>query len=158
LPCAAERRAQSCPGIFLRGAQRGRGIITGLQLSSGSPSIRRLVRRTVTVVAPENPARRAGQIGLAAALQPHVLITSRYSGVSATTDVADIFRMTSPSASIRQPPVKLEWRRRKDRHVAFKRPQGPPGCVHGGAIAAAFDQVFNVANLMSGAAGPPPDQ
>src|SRR6185369_12500889 len=26
--------------------------------------------------------------------------------------------------------------------------EGPPGCVHGAAIAAAFDQVLNVANLM----------
>src|SRR5262249_42887583 len=32
--------------------------------------------------------------------------------------------------------------------------EGPPGCVHGGVIAAAFDQVFNVANLMLGTAGP----
>jgi acyl-coenzyme A thioesterase PaaI-like protein len=32
--------------------------------------------------------------------------------------------------------------------------EGPPGCVHGAAIAAAFDQVLNVANLMSGSAGP----
>ncbi len=32
--------------------------------------------------------------------------------------------------------------------------EGPPGCVHGAVLAAAFDQVFNVANIMSGAAGP----
>jgi hypothetical protein len=32
--------------------------------------------------------------------------------------------------------------------------EGPPGCLHGAVIAAAFDQVFNVANLMSGTAGP----
>ena len=32
--------------------------------------------------------------------------------------------------------------------------EGPPGCVHGGMIAAAFDQVFNVANLMLGNPGP----
>jgi acyl-coenzyme A thioesterase PaaI-like protein len=32
--------------------------------------------------------------------------------------------------------------------------EGPPGCVHGAMIAAAFDQVFNVANLRSGVAGP----
>ena len=32
--------------------------------------------------------------------------------------------------------------------------EGPPGCVHGAVIAAAFDQVLNVANLMSGTAGP----
>ncbi len=32
--------------------------------------------------------------------------------------------------------------------------EGPPRCVHGAIIAAAFDQVFNVANLKSGVAGP----
>ena len=32
--------------------------------------------------------------------------------------------------------------------------EGPPGCVHGAMIAAAFDQVFNVANVKSGIAGP----
>jgi acyl-coenzyme A thioesterase PaaI-like protein len=32
--------------------------------------------------------------------------------------------------------------------------EGPPGCLHGAVIAAAFDQVLNIANLMSGAAGP----
>jgi acyl-CoA thioesterase FadM len=32
--------------------------------------------------------------------------------------------------------------------------EGPPDCVHGAIIAATFDQVFNVANLKSGVAGP----
>ncbi|MCA9510113.1 MAG: PaaI family thioesterase [Myxococcales bacterium] len=32
--------------------------------------------------------------------------------------------------------------------------EGPPGCVHGAIIAGAFDQVFNVANILGGAAGP----
>jgi Thioesterase superfamily len=32
--------------------------------------------------------------------------------------------------------------------------EGPPGCVHGGVLALAFDQVLNVANLMAGAVGP----
>lgn len=32
--------------------------------------------------------------------------------------------------------------------------EGPPGCVHGAVIAGAFDQVFNVANLAEGVAGP----
>jgi hypothetical protein len=30
----------------------------------------------------------------------------------------------------------------------------PPGCVHGGVIAAAFDQVLSLANVARGAAGP----
>jgi acyl-coenzyme A thioesterase PaaI-like protein len=39
--------------------------------------------------------------------------------------------------------------------VCFGPPyEGPPGCVHGGVIAAAFDQVFNVANVCAGSAGP----
>jgi hypothetical protein len=32
--------------------------------------------------------------------------------------------------------------------------EGPPGCVHGGVISGVFDQVFNVANLKNGVAGP----
>ncbi len=32
--------------------------------------------------------------------------------------------------------------------------QGPPGCLHGAVIAASFDQVLIVANLMRGVAGP----
>jgi acyl-coenzyme A thioesterase PaaI-like protein len=32
--------------------------------------------------------------------------------------------------------------------------EGPPNCVHGAIIAAAFDQVFNVANLKNRVAGP----
>jgi acyl-coenzyme A thioesterase PaaI-like protein len=31
--------------------------------------------------------------------------------------------------------------------------EGPPGCVHGGVIAACFDQVLNVANLVAGVPG-----
>jgi hypothetical protein len=32
--------------------------------------------------------------------------------------------------------------------------EGPPGCVHGGVISGVFDQVFNVANMQNGVAGP----
>jgi acyl-coenzyme A thioesterase PaaI-like protein len=32
--------------------------------------------------------------------------------------------------------------------------EGPPGCVHGGIIAACFDQVLNVSNMTAGVAGP----
>ena len=39
--------------------------------------------------------------------------------------------------------------------VRFGTPwEGPPGCVHGGVLALAFDQVLNVANLAAGVAGP----
>ena len=37
--------------------------------------------------------------------------------------------------------------------VRFTAPYaGPPGCVHGGVIAAVFDQTFNVANIAAGVA------
>ena len=54
------------------------------------------------------------------------------------------------------PPIEMRW---QDPlavgEVTFGTPyEGPPGCVHGAVIAAAFDQVLNVANLMSGNAGP----
>ena len=32
--------------------------------------------------------------------------------------------------------------------------EGPPGCVHGAVIAAVFDQVLNIANLLNGTPGP----
>jgi acyl-coenzyme A thioesterase PaaI-like protein len=53
-------------------------------------------------------------------------------------------------------PIHMEWRDPLAvGEVTFGTPyEGPPGCVHGAAIAAAFDQVLNVANLMSGNAGP----
>src|SRR5262249_2988003 len=52
--------------------------------------------------------------------------------------------------------IRVDWQEeRAVGEVTFTRPyEGPPGCVHGAAIAAAFDQVLNVGNLMNGAAGP----
>jgi acyl-coenzyme A thioesterase PaaI-like protein len=54
------------------------------------------------------------------------------------------------------PPIQLTWEDGKAiGRVRFGTPyEGPPGCVHGGIIAAAFDQVLNVANLMCGIPGP----
>ena len=53
-------------------------------------------------------------------------------------------------------PIRVEWHAPLaiGRVVFGTAYEGPPGCVHGGVIAASFDQVLNVANLMSGIAGP----
>jgi hypothetical protein len=54
------------------------------------------------------------------------------------------------------PPVAMAW----DGEKATGRTRfgvahaGPPGCVHGGVLAAVFDQVLNVPNIMTGVAGP----
>jgi acyl-coenzyme A thioesterase PaaI-like protein len=54
------------------------------------------------------------------------------------------------------PPLHVRWEPPLAvADITFTAPyEGPPGCVHGGVIAAAFDQVFNVANLMLGNPGP----
>ena len=54
------------------------------------------------------------------------------------------------------PPIAFTWEDgRSVGRVTFTRPyEGPPGCVHGGMIAAAFDQTLSVANIMAGVAGP----
>jgi acyl-coenzyme A thioesterase PaaI-like protein len=53
-------------------------------------------------------------------------------------------------------PVEMTWEPPVARgRATFTSPyEGPPDCVHGAIIAGAFDQVFNVANLKSGVAGP----
>jgi acyl-coenzyme A thioesterase PaaI-like protein len=53
-------------------------------------------------------------------------------------------------------PIEMEWHPpRALGYAHFTTPyEGPPGCVHGAVLAGAFDQVFNVANLKSGSAGP----
>jgi acyl-coenzyme A thioesterase PaaI-like protein len=54
------------------------------------------------------------------------------------------------------PPITFRWEAGKSVGlVTFTRPyEGPPGCVHGGILAAAFDQTLSIANVMAGTAGP----
>jgi len=125
--------------------------------------VRRLIAATVSADAPREVLRDSSRAvaRIADALERHVPTPHppRYPGGNAAVrDAADFFPFDpvigrlSPIA----PPVKVEW------HdpvavglVRFTVPyEGPPGCVHGAIIAATFDQVFNVANLMRGVAGP----
>ncbi|MBY0277775.1 PaaI family thioesterase, partial [Candidatus Binatia bacterium] len=125
--------------------------------------VRRLVAATVGADAPRAAIVEATRdvARIADALERHVPTPHppRYPGGNAPVrDAADFFPFDpvigrlSPIA----PPVKVEW------HdpvavglVRFTVPyEGPPGCVHGAILAATFDQVFNVANLMRGVAGP----
>jgi acyl-coenzyme A thioesterase PaaI-like protein len=52
-------------------------------------------------------------------------------------------------------PIRMDWDDPIARgHARFTAPyEGPPQCVHGATIAGAFDQVLNMANLMSGTPG-----
>lgn len=53
-------------------------------------------------------------------------------------------------------PVEMEYidGRAIGRAVFTTGYEGPPGCVHGAVLAGVFDQVFNVANILGGSAGP----
>jgi acyl-coenzyme A thioesterase PaaI-like protein len=54
------------------------------------------------------------------------------------------------------PPIAIEFEPPKAiGKVTFTAPyEGAPGCVHGAALAAAFDLILTAANFMTGAAGP----
>jgi len=123
-------------------------------------SVRQLIDVTVTVdPEPQLLTDAATRIDrLVAELRPSVSNPppSRYPGGG--SNPADVFPYDyvmgrwNPLA----PPVRVEWQAPRaictaTFGIAY---QGPPGCVHGAAIAAAFDQVLNVANMMSGTAGP----
>lgn len=125
--------------------------------------VRRLVAATVSADAPREAIVAATRevARIAGALERHVPTPHppRYPGGNAAVrDAADFFPFDpvigrlSPLA----PPVRVEWHAPKAIGlVRFGVPyEGPPGCVHGAILAATFDQVFNVANLMSGVAGP----
>jgi acyl-coenzyme A thioesterase PaaI-like protein len=124
--------------------------------------LRLLIDATVAAVPPpESVAAAADAVERAiAALSPFVPTPRppRYPARLELTDPAALMPYDpmmgrlSPLA----PPIEFRWEDEKAiGRVRLGTPyEGPPGCVHGGVIAAAFDQVFNVANVMSGTAGP----
>jgi acyl-coenzyme A thioesterase PaaI-like protein len=131
-------------------------------LGTLAAEVRRLIAATVSADAPREVLARAAQevARIAQALEAHVPTPHppRYPGSLSADAAADFFPFDpivgrlSPLA----PPLRMSW---QDPvavgEVRFDVPyEGPPGCVHGGVIAATFDQVFNVANLMRGVAGP----
>jgi acyl-coenzyme A thioesterase PaaI-like protein len=124
--------------------------------------LRRLIEVAVTMQAPPSSlvAVTAAIEQAIATLAPHVPAPPppRYPGVPPSGRPADFFPYDcavghwSPLAA----PIEIAW----EESLAVGRVtfgtayEGPLGCVHGGAIAAVFDQLFTVANLMRGSAGP----
>jgi acyl-coenzyme A thioesterase PaaI-like protein len=123
--------------------------------------MRRLIELAVTADAPDEALRRAlRHVGDAAdALAPHrgdgSRRTSRQPGSADPAAVMPFDPVIGPLSPL-APPLRCRWEPPTAiGEVCFTAAyEGPPGCVHGGMIAAAFDQVFNVANLMLGTAGP----
>ena len=125
-------------------------------------AIRDLDALAVTALAPPDALSRATASVRAAVseLSPHVPEGSpaRIPQLEAVTGPADIMPF-DPVIGPWSPLAPLITVAIEDGNatasVTFGLPYGgPPGCVHGGVIAACFDQVLNVANLLAGVAGP----
>jgi acyl-coenzyme A thioesterase PaaI-like protein len=124
--------------------------------------VRALIDATVGCAAPPAALREAAAAVEAArrVLAPFVPETRapRYAVGGSFTSPAELmpFDPVIGALSPLAPPVAISWEDgRAVGRVAFGAPyEGPPGCVHGGVLAAAFDQVLNVANLMAGTPGP----
>jgi acyl-coenzyme A thioesterase PaaI-like protein len=131
-------------------------------LASLVAEVRALIDATVTTVAPLEVLRAAQDAVRIATrdLATHVPDPrpARYPEQLAGSAVNDFFPFDivlgrfNPLAV----PMEVEWREpRAIGRVRFGTPyEGPPGCVHGAVIAAAFDQILNAANLMRGNPGP----
>lgn len=122
---------------------------------------RRLIELLVTAAAPADALAIAGRHirEAASALAPFRVGPGRRSvSTAGGTDPAAMmpFDCVVGALSPLALPLRVRWEApRAVAEIAFTAPyEGPPGCVHGGVIAAVFDQVFNVANLMLGQPGP----
>jgi acyl-coenzyme A thioesterase PaaI-like protein len=132
------------------------------ELRALTDAVRRLVRVTTNNTGDAAWTANAAQrvAALAAALEPALPATPppRYGGMRAPEHPHDVFPydfvlgLYNPLAL----PIEMEWQPpRALGRATFDTPyEGPPGCVHGAVLAAAFDQVINVANIHSGSAGP----
>ena len=134
------------------------------ELRALSDAVRRLIDYSVRHLAtPDVTAALARRIdALADELAEFVPSDApvKYGGIAdlATSHPHDHFQF-DPVLGLYNPlalPVRMTWEPpRAIGHARFGAAyEGPPGCVHGGVLSGVFDQVFNVANLKNGVAGP----
>jgi len=171
------RRARARTGLVLRGAlwqessvddaeageKRG-ALAAGARdaVAALAEQVRALVDATVSADAPTAALRDAADAvaRVVALLRAHVPDPRppRYPGGAEPGDVAAFFPydpIVGRLSPLAPPLVVAHADERAVATVTFGTPyEGPPGCVHGGVLAACFDQVFNVANLVRGVAGP----
>jgi acyl-coenzyme A thioesterase PaaI-like protein len=132
-------------------------------------AVRRLIELTVTSSAPPHlladAAARA--TALADELEHHVpepgpVPTARFADDSVHADQAEQLGAAMPfdvvigTCNPLAIPLSIEFDPPKAiGHATFTAPyEGAPGCVHGAALAGAFDLVLTAANVITGAAGP----
>ena len=126
-------------------------------------AMREVIQRLVESDAPEGELSRAADAleSYAKQLSTHPR-NARYEGWAETSPSGDVagFFDQSPLIGLANPlspPITLEadgGRQQVRGHVVFGSAyEGPPGCVHGGFVAAAFDEVLGFANSLSGNPG-----
>ena len=134
------------------------------ELRSLADAVRRLSAAVVTNTAPAAETAELAEAvdALADRLALHQPDSPppRYAGGEHPEDLEphDVFPY-DPVLGLYSPlalPVEVEYREgRAIGRAHFTTPyEGPPGCVHGAVLAGVFDQVFNVANILGGTAGP----
>jgi acyl-coenzyme A thioesterase PaaI-like protein len=124
-------------------------------------TVRELVVLAVSALPPADVLARASRAieDVGAMLRPHVpeARPARYPLLESVSGPADVmpYDPVTGRLSPLAPPLRFATEDgRTTAHVRFTTPyEGPPGCVHGGIIAACFDQVLNVANLTAGVPG-----
>ena len=127
-----------------------RGVVGG---------VRRLIELLITAEASDGALRAAGDhvAHALAVLAPFRVGPGRRSlpGVRDLGALMPFDCVVGPLSPL-APPLRVRWEPPLAvAEIAFTAPyEGPPGCVHGGVIAAGFDQIFNVTNLMLGSPGP----
>jgi len=124
-------------------------------------AMRRVIDRLVQVAAPENDlAAAADALERYADRLATYPVSRTYEGFAETANAGDthaffdhspLIGMANPMA----PPIRLAViGDRVEGHVSFGVPyEGPPGHVHGGFLAAAFDEVLGMAQSLTGNPG-----
>jgi acyl-coenzyme A thioesterase PaaI-like protein len=126
-------------------------------------AMRRVIALLVRSDAPEAELRTAADRleAYAAHLETHPRST-RYEGYAESSPAGDVGAFFDQSPIIGRanplaPPLSLEAAPDGSRvfgHANFGDPyEGPPGCVHGGWVAAAFDEVLGFAQSLGGSPG-----
>lgn len=140
---------------------RARLELTGTQLAALADRLRRLIALSVTSEAPADRLDAAARaldeaIAVLAPYEPAGPAPRFPAGDRSQPEQVMPFDPVMGRLNPLAPPLRFAWEPpRAIGTVTFDTPyEGPPGCVHGGIIACAFDQVFNVANLLSGRPGP----
>jgi acyl-coenzyme A thioesterase PaaI-like protein len=124
-------------------------------------AVRELVTATVSALAPADALARATAAvrDALATLRAHVpdAKPARYPALESVSSPADVMPFDPLMGHLNPVAPPLRFAIADGRAMAEVRfgiaYEGPPGCVHGGVIAACFDQVLNVANLTAGVAG-----